>query len=129
MESSYVIGGPCVEMYVRSYNQVSHSVGSSSLEMFFSTSKSSASYYGYAFNSDSYASSAIDTKGYNSLYYRKGDSSSGGFWIASPPSNNTAGPYCIFHNSSLIQLSQGLSNQKRGISLLISLKSDFIVKI
>lgn len=65
MELSYVIGGSCVEMYVRSYNQVSHSVGSSSLEMFFSTSKSSASYYGYAFNSDSYASSAIDTKGYN----------------------------------------------------------------
>ena len=94
-KATYAIGGPSAEMYVASYNDVSHTqAGSYTL----GATYRATSYPGYIYtlngaqstisNSDyNTGKDSLDYKGYNSMYAGINGSKSGYWWLASPSSN------------------------------------------
>ena len=134
-KANYAIGGPSVEMYVESYNQVSHNQeGNNTLGATYRDT--SAPGYIYTLNgkqsnisnSDySTGTDSLDYKGYNSMYAGKNGKKSGYWWLASPSSNasrNVCGVYGI--NASLNYDAYGGTS---GAGPLVSLKSGIQVEI
>lgn len=89
--------------------------------------------YGYVFPEPGFVSSdVVDGQGYGGIYHRTGrDTQKGGYWISSMVwSTDAVYPACIGHASGVLPiLTYGFSTNLRGISPVISLKSDFIIKI
>ena len=91
-KAKYAIGGPGMEMYVASYNDVSHSIGTAKGGL--STEYSTKDVPGYIYkingklnNSESLIESDIlDYKGYNNMYAGKNGSKTGYWWLSSPSS-------------------------------------------
>ena len=134
-KANYAIGGPSVEMYVESYNQVSHNQeGNYTLGATYRDT--SAPGYIYTLNgaqstisnSDYWTGiDSLDYKGYNSMYAGKNGKKSGYWWLASPSSNasrNVCGVYGI--NASLNYDAYGGTS---GAGPLVSLKSGIQVEI
>ncbi len=86
-KANYAIGAPTAEMYVASYNQVSHTTGNYKLGATCSTTK----YPGYIYtlngkqstisNNDYYTgNNTLDYTGYNSMYCGKNGSTGSYYW-------------------------------------------------
>ena len=135
-KANYAIGSTPIEMYVESYNQVSHTVGNYKLGATCSTTK----YPGYIYtlngkqstisNNDYYTGdNTLDYTGYNSMYCGKnGSTGSYYWWLASPLAGDVYYIMCAVdgYGASLGQLSYANDN---GICPLVSLKSSFQLEI
>ena len=98
-KANYVVGAPWLELYVRSYNQVSHSIGIGTITIGFIKR---GGYYGYVFGTEDYSSEKVDYQGYLGIYHRSGkDSWNGGYWLSSLPTSSGEYPLCIRHDSGM----------------------------
>lgn len=132
---NYVIGGPSIEMYVKSYNQThdQDGNGNSALECHYQSYNVpgyGCKYYGNSYNSE--WSTNVDTldysNTYNSMYCGKvvdGIGSKGKYywWLASPSAYDTTHVCYIY--SYLAELNASLYSDANGFSPLISLKPSF----
>ena len=134
-KATYAIGGPSAEMYVASYNDVSHTQGGN-YKLGATYRESSAPGYIYTLNgaqstisnSDYYTGTdSLDYKGYNSMYAGQNGSKSGYWWLASPSSSNS-GSVCIV-NGSNAGLDYSAYGSSYGVGPLVSLKSGVPVEI
>ena len=133
-KANYAIGGPSVEMYVASYNQVSHTTENYKL----GATYRETSYPGYIYtlngkqstiSNDDYwiGDNTLDYKGYNSMYAGKNGKKSGYWWLASPSSGTSyyvcgvGGDYAALYDYSY--------NGTIGAGPLVSLKSGIQVEI
>ena len=133
-KANYAIGGPSVEMYVASYNQVSHTTGNYKL----GATYRATDYPGYIYtlngkqsnisNSDySTGTDSLDYKGYNSMYAGQNGTKSGYWWLASPSSGNST--YVCLVNGDYALLNASSYNLTNGAGPLVSLKSGIQVEI
>ena len=127
-KANYAIGGPSLEMYIASYNQVSHTKVNYKL----GTTYRETNYPGYIYtlngkqstvsNSDYYTgSNTLDYSGYKKMYCGESGTISPTWWLASP-SSNSSDTICEVqaYNASL---TAGIENSASGMCPLISLKS------
>ena len=98
-KANYAIGSPSIEIYMASYNQVTHTIGNYTL----GATYRATSYPGYIYTlngkkstisgSDYYTGTdSLDYTGYNSMYCGLNGSISTGmyfWWLASPSANNS----------------------------------------
>ena len=96
-KANYAIGSPTAEMYVASYNQVSHTTGNYKL----GATYRATSYPGYIYtlngkqstisNNDYWTgNNTLDYTGYNSMYCgRNGSTGNYWWWLASPSASNS----------------------------------------
>ena len=134
-KANYAIGGPSVEMYVKSYNQVSHNQeGNYTLGATYRDT--SAPGYIYTLNgaqstisnSDySTGTDSLDYKGYNSMYAGQNGSKSGWWWLASPSSDYSNGVCYVYGGNA--NLSSGHYSITYGVEPIVSLKSGIQVEI
>lgn len=133
-KANYVIGSPSAEMYVKSYNQVSHTVGNYTLGAKYRATR----YPGYIYtlngaqstvsNSDYYTGdNTLDYVKYNSMYCGKNGSKTGVLWLASPSSGSN-GSVCSVYGDSANLSTYGYSSTN-GVAPLVSLKSGVLPEI
>ena len=125
-KANYAIGSPPVEMYVASYNQVSHTIGNYKLGVTYRET----SYPGYICtvngtqqNSGYYTDQYIlDYIGYNSMYCGKNGSTGRYYWwLASPSAFNFDYVYLVYGN--LAYFGGNDFGALNGVCPLVSLKS------
>ena len=124
-KANYAIGSPPVEMYVASYNQVSHSIGNYTL----GATYRAANYPGYIYtvngtqqNNGYYTNNdTLDYTGYNSIYAGQNGSKTGWWWLASPLDNGSH-TVCLV-GGSIAYLAGGDSDYGYQVCPLVSLKS------
>ena len=134
-KANYAVGSPTAEMYVASYNQVSHTTGNYKL----GATYRETSYLGYIYtlngkqstisNNDYWTGeNTLDYTGYNSMYCGKnGSTGSYYWWLASPSANNSdCVCYVSGNGAGLGGRSYGNTN---GVAPLVSLKSGIQVEI
>ena len=132
-KANYAIGGPSVEMYVKSYNQTH---GEDALGCQYQTKNTPGYIYkvngtiqnnGWYTNNDTLDYSMT----YNSMYCGKTEngtaSKTGYWWLASPSACDSSYVCGVYGN--LATLSDSSSNANFGVSPLVSLKSSFIPKV
>ncbi len=132
--ANYAIGGPSVEMYVKSYNQAYQDVPNTYV-LGTSYNASTSPGYIYTLNGNQspfsksyfYTSGGLDYTLYNSMYCGKNGTKIGNWWLASPSSNSKVHHCNVLGDDSSLY-SYGY-NGVRGISPLISLQSSFIPEI
>ena len=133
-KANYAIGGASVEMYVASYNQVSHTTGNYKL----GATYRETSYPGYIYtlngkqstiSNDDYwiGDNTLDYKGYNSMYAGQNGTKSGYWWLASPSSNDSSNVCHVYGNFA--SLNSSYYNYAGGAGPLVSLKSGIQVEI
>ena len=127
--AKYVIGGPSVEMYVKSYNQTH---GDNALGCQYQTNNAPG--YGYKVkgtiqNSGWYTNSnTLDySMTYKSMYCGQNGENTGTWWLASPSANGSGG-VCFVYGHYAGLSSDGYSHDF-GVSPLVSLKSSFIPEV
>ena len=132
-KANYAIGGPSVEMYVASYNQVSHTTGNYKL----GATYRATDYPGYIYtlngkqsnitNSDYFTGyDTLDYKGYNSMYCKRNDSYLEYYWWLASPSVNYSGYVCYVDG---YRTALNSSDGPYGVCPLVSLKSSFQLEI
>ena len=135
--AKYVIGGPSVEMYVKSYNQAYNGITDSNVYTLGATYR--ATYVpGYIYtlngaqstisNSDySTGNDSLNYTRYNSMYCGQNGKKTGNWWLASPSAiNSSLVCYVNGYGASLGDLIYSLGC---GVSPLVSLKSSFIPEV
>ena len=134
-KANYAIGSPTAEMYVASYNQVSHTTGNYKL----GATYRETSYPGYIYtlngkqsnisNSDYWTgNNTLDYTGYNSMYCgRKGSKGDYWWWLASPSASTSS--YVCGVDSDGAALGDGGCSNSLGVCPLVSLKSSFQLEI
>ena len=127
-KANYAIGGPSVEMYVKSYNQTH---GDNALGCQYQTNDAPG--YGYKVNGtiqNSGWSTNNDTLDYSmtykSMYCGQNGKKTGYWWLASPCAYGS-GIVCIV--SGYARLSHNDYGINYGVSPLVSLKSSFIPEV
>ena len=134
-KANYAIGGPSVEMYVASYNQVPHTQGGNYI-LGATYRATSAPGYIYTLNGAqstisnndySTGTDSLDYKGYNSMYAGKNRTKSGYWWLASPSSDYSNGVCYVYGGNA--NLSSGHYSITYGVAPLVSLKSGIQVEI
>ena len=128
-KANYAIGGPSVEMYVKSYNQTH---GDNALGCQYQTNNAPG--YGYKVkgtiqNSGWYTNSnTLDySMTYKSMYCGQNGENTGTWWLASPSANGSGG-VCFVYGHYAGLSSDGYSHDF-GVSPLVSLKSSFIPEV
>ena len=128
-KANYAIGGPSVEMYVKSYNQTH---GDNALGCQYQTNDAPG--YGYKVNGtiqNSGWSTNNDTLDYSmtykSMYCGQNGNKTGAWWLASPSARASKGVCGVTGNSA--RLDCGYYGSGRGVSPLVSLKSSFIPEV
>jgi len=132
-KANYAIGGASVEMYVASYNQVSHTTGNYKLGATYRDT--SAPGYIYTLNgaqstigNDYYTGdNTLDYKGYNSMYAGQNGTKSGYWWLASPSSYDSSCVCFVYGNNA--SLERYTYSNTNGVMPLVSLKSGIQVEI
>ena len=128
-KANYAIGGPSVEMYVKSYNQTH---GDDALGCQYQTND----YPGYGYkvngtiqNSGWYTNDdTLDySMTYNSMYCGQNGAKTGYWWLASP-SVDSSSSVC-YVNGNRAALRNGGYADNYGVSPLVSLKSSFIPEV
>lgn len=128
-KANYAIGGPSVEMYVKSYNQTH---GDGALGCQYQTNNDPG--YIYKVN-DTIQNDGWYTNGdtldysmkYKSMYCGQNGNKTGNWWLASP-SANTSGYVCYVYGGFASLDREGYT-ANFGVSPLVSLKSSFIPEI
>ena len=128
-KANYAIGGPSVEMYVKSYNQTH---GDNALGCQYQTHDAPG--YGYKVkgtiqNSGWYTNSnTLDySMTYKSMYCGQNGENTGTWWLASPSANGSGGVCFVYGHYA--GLSRGDYYSYFGVSPLVSLKSSFIPEV
>ena len=128
-KANYAIGGPSVEMYVKSYNQTH---GDDALGCQYQTNNVPGYIYkvnntiqndGWYTNSNTLDYSMT----YKSMYCGQNGENTGTWWLASPSANGSGG-VCFVYGHYAGLSSDGYSNDF-GVSPLVSLKSSFIPEV
>ena len=128
-KANYAIGSTPIEMYVESYNQVSHTVGNYKLGATCSTTK----YPGYIYtlngkqstisNNDYYTGdNTLDYTGYNSMYCGKNGSTGRYYWWLASPSAYDSNYVCYVYGYDANLNYNGYS-YALGVCPLVSLKT------
>ena len=132
-KATYAIGGPSVEMYIASYNDVKHDTGTAKGGLSAEYSTKDAPGYIYKVNGElqnsgwSTNNNTLDYKGYNSMYAGKNGSRTGYWWLASPSSIGSdrvcrvSVTYAYLYGSSY--------GDTYGVGSLVSLKSGIQVQV
>ena len=131
-KATYAIGGPSVEMYVASYNDVPHTQGGNYT---LGATYRATDVHGYIYtlngaqstisNSDYYTGTdSLDYKGYNSMYAGKNGRKTGAWWLASP-SSYLSNRVCNVNE----YLNDGDYSNTYGVGPLVSLKSGIPVQV
>ena len=134
-KANYAIGSPTAEMYVASYNQVSHTTGNYKL----GATYRATSYPGYIYtlngkqsnisNSDDWiGNNTLDYTGYNSMYCGKNGSKGDYWWWLASPSANASNYVCLVYGYGAY-LSNNNYGSTLGVCPLVSLKSSFQLEI
>ena len=134
-KANYAIGGPSVEMYVASYNQVPHTQGGNYI---LGATYRATDYPGYIYtlnglqstisnNDYNTGTDSLDYKGYNSMYAGKNGTKSGHWWLASPSSGDFIGVCHMYGNDA--DLDSNYYSITLGVAPLVSLKSGIQVEI
>ena len=134
-KANYAIGGASVEMYVASYNQVSHTTGNYKL----GATYRATDYPGYIYtlngkqstiSNDDYwtGRDSLDYTGYNSMYCGKNGSTGSYYWWLASPSSGYSGAVCNVYGSNATLIDNGCSGTC-GVAPLVSLKSGIQVEI
>ena len=134
-KANYAIGTPTAEMYVASYNQVSHTTGNYKLGATYR--ETSAPGYIYTLNgkqsnisNSEYwtGNNTLDYTGYNSMYCGKNGSEGEYYWWLASPSAYASNYVCFVygHRATLNNNNYSYSN---GVCPLVSLKSSFQLEI
>ena len=134
-KANYAIGSPTAEMYVASYNQVSHTTGNYKL----GATYRATSYPGYIYtlngkqstisNNDYYTgNNTLDYTGYNSMYCGKNGSTGSYYWWLASPSANGSNFVCYVYDY-VDALGNGYFSSAYGACPLVSLKSSFQLEI
>lgn len=128
-KANYAIGGPSVEMYVKSYNQTH---GDNALGCQYQTNNAPG--YGYKVkgtiqNSGWYTNSnTLDySMTYKSMYCGQNGENTGTWWLASPSANGSGGVCFVYGHYAGLSI-DGYSHDF-GVSPLVSLKSSFIPEV
>ena len=134
-KANYAIGSPTAEMYVASYNQVSHTTGNYKL----GATYRATDYPGYIYtlngkqsnisNSDYWTgNNTLDYAGYNSMYCGKnGSTGSYWWWLASPSAYGSN--YVCRVGGGNAALNGNDYSYAYGVCPLVSLKSSFQLEI
>ena len=141
--ANYVIGGPSVEMYVKSYNQAYNGITDSNVYTLGAIYRTT-SVPGYIYtlngvqstisNNDYYTGDdSLDYTRYKSMYCGKTDttgiaSKTGYWWLASPSAEYSAGVCSVGGNDAGLYDGSAYGTD-RGVSPLVSLKSSFIPQV
>ena len=127
--ANYVIGSPSVEMYVKSYNQVTHTVGDYTLGA--SYSGTNAPGYIYTLNgaqstishSDySTGTTTLDNVGYNGMYCKNY------VWLASPSSEDIES-VCRCCGGRYVMLDTMVPGLRCSVNPIVALKEGFVPDI
>ena len=136
-KANYAIGGPSVEMYVKSYNQAYNGITDSNVYTLGATYRAtSAPGYIYTLNgaqstisNNDYSTGkdSLNYTRYKSMYCGENGHKTGNWWLASPLASSSGYVcYVIGDSASLSYASYFVS---RGVSPLVSLKSSFIPEV
>ena len=134
-KANYAIGSPTAEMYVASYNQVSHTTGNYKL----GATYRATDYPGYIYtlngkqstisNNDYYTgNNTLDYTGYNSMYCGKNGSTGRYYWWLASPSAYDSNYVCYVYGYDANLNYNGYS-YALGVCPLVSLKSSFQLEI
>ena len=136
-KANYAIGGPSVEMYVKSYNQAYNGITDSNVYTLGATYRAtSAPGYIYTLNGAQSTISngdygtgndSLNYTRYNSMYCGQNGNKTGYWWLASPSAGNS-GSVCRVYGLSA-DLDQRYYSNDGGVSPLVSLKSSFIPEV
>ena len=128
-KANYAIGGPSVEMYVKSYNQTH---GDDALGCQYQTNDAPG--YGYKVNGTIHNSgwstntNTLDySMTYKSMYCGQNGNKTGYWWLASPSAYNSSVVCCVLGNYADLDYCRYGNNY--GVSPLVSLKSSFIPEV
>ncbi|MCI8273380.1 MAG: hypothetical protein HFJ55_04790 [Clostridia bacterium] len=129
-KANYVIGSPSVEMYVDSYNDVSHTIGNNSLGVRYRATNYSGYIYTVNGGSEEYSTSTdtVDYRNYGSMYCGKDGVKGTYYWWLASPSSFITNNMCYVHGQSAFLSSNNYSNIC-GICPIVSLKRDFTIEI
>ena len=134
-KATYAIGGPSVEMYVASYNDVKHDTGTAKGGLSAEYSRKDAPGYVYKVNGTllynsgwSTVDDALDYKGYNSMYAGRNGSNGGYCWWLASPSSYNYNRVCIV-NGAYVRLEYDYCSNTSGVGPLVSLKSGIPVQV
>ena len=136
-KANYAIGGPSVEMYVKSYNQAYNGITDSNVYTLGATYRAtSAPGYIYTLNgaqstisNDDYwtGNDSLNYTRYNSMYCGQNGKKTGFWWLASPSASYSR--HVCGVNGDDAGLGDRYSNGSYGVSPLVSLKSSFIPEV
>ena len=136
-KANYAIGGPSVEMYVKSYNQAYNGITDSNVYTLGATYRAtSAPGYIYTLNgvqstisnSDYWTGNdSLNYTRYNSMYCGQNGKKTGFWWLASPSANNSI--FVCDVSGAHASLDCHNYGNLNGVSPLVSLKSSFIPEI
>ena len=134
-KANYAIGAPTAEMYVASYNQVSHTTGNYKLGATYGATDAPG--YIYTLNgkqstisgNDYYTGdNTLDYTGYNSMYCGKNGSKGSYWWWLASPSSHGSSIVCLVNGNGAVLDNCNYSNTY-GVAPLVSLKSGIQVEI
>ena len=139
--ANYVIGGPSVEMYVKSYNQAYNVITDSNVYTLGATYRAT-NYPGYIYTLNGAQSTisnidywtgndSLNYTRYNSMYCGKtenGTASKTGYWWLASPSAFNSSRVCLV-GGLIANLTGSAYSNSYGVSPLVSLKSSFIPKV
>ncbi len=132
-KANYAIGSPTAEMYVASYNQVSHTTGNYKLGATYGATDAPGYIYtlnGTQQNSGYWTNNnTLDYTGYNSMYCGRNGSTGNYWWWLASPSAYDAGYVCLVGGSGAGCLSINDYSYAYGLCPLVSLKSSFQLEI
>ena len=128
-KANYAIGGPSVEMYVKSYNQTH---GDDALGCQYQTNDAPG--YGYKVNGTiqnsgwyTNANTLDYSMTYKSMYCGQNGNKTGAWWLASPSAGNSGRVCYVGGNGAALHYNY--YNANFGVSPLVSLKSSFIPEV
>ena len=127
-KATYAIGGPSAEMYLASYNDVAHTIGTAKGGLSTEYSTKDAPGYIYKVNGElkyrgwSTGSNSIDNTGYNSMYATKK------YWWLASPSSTDSGLLCHVHGDEAYLGNLNYPNAN-GVGPLVSLRSGIQVQV
>ena len=136
-KANYAIGGPSVEMYVKSYNQAYNGITDSNVYTLGATYRATST-PGYIYTLNGAQSTisngdygtgndSLNYTRYNSMYCGQNGNKTGYWWLASPSAGNP-GSVCRVYGYSA-GLDQRYYSNDSGVSPIVSLKSSFIPEV
>ena len=139
-KANYAIGGPSVEMYVKSYNQAYNGITDSNVYTLGATYRATSEPgYIYTLNgaqstisNDDYSTGvdSLNYTRYNSMYCGQNGKRTGSWWLASPSAFDSGSNYvCYVYGNRANLAHHYFSNTMVGVSPLVSLKSSFIPEV